>query len=96
MKVLAIDVGGTSVKILATGQKGPWRFPSGPDMDPKTMVQQVKKLAADWQYDVVSIGIPTPFLLGHMLFDPHNLSSGGRGEAIRAQKARLRKRGRTK
>ena len=58
MKVLAIDVGGTSVKILATGQKEPRKFPSGPDMDPKMMVQQVKKLAADWQYDVVSIGIP--------------------------------------
>ena len=76
MKVLAIDVGGTSVKILATGQKEPRKFPSGKDMDPKTMVQQVKKLAADWQYDVVSIGIPAPFLLGHMIFDPHNLAPG--------------------
>ena len=65
MKVLAIDVGGTSVKILATGQKEARTFPSGPDMDPRTMVQQVKKLAADWQYDVVSIGIPAPFLLSH-------------------------------
>src|SRR5215467_1435467 len=76
MKVLAVDVGGTSVKILATGQKEPRKFPSGKEMDPKTMVQQVKKLAADWQYDVVSIGIPAPFLLGHMLFDPHNLAPG--------------------
>jgi len=76
MKVLAIDVGGTSVKILATGQQEPRRFPSGPDMDPKAMVQHVKKLAADWEYDVVSIGIPAPFLLGHMLFDPHNLAPG--------------------
>jgi len=49
MKVLAIDIGGTSVKILATGQKEPRRFPSGPDIDPKMMVQQVKKLAADCQ-----------------------------------------------
>ena len=47
MEVLAIDVGGTSVKLLATGQNEPVKFPSGPDMDPKSMVQQVKKLAAD-------------------------------------------------
>jgi polyphosphate glucokinase len=76
MKVLAIDVGGTSVKILATGQKEPRKFASGKAMNPKTMVQQVKKLAADWKYDVVSIGIPAPFLLGHMIFEPHNLARG--------------------
>jgi len=76
MKVLAIDVGGTSVKILATGEKEPRKFPSGPELDPKTMVEQVKKLAADWEYEVVSIGIPAPFMLGHMIFDPHNLGPG--------------------
>jgi polyphosphate glucokinase len=76
MKILAIDVGGTSVKILATGQKEPRKFPSGPALGPKTMVQQVKKLAEGWQYDVVSIGIPAPFLLGHMIFNPHNLGPG--------------------
>src|SRR6516162_427579 len=76
MKVLVIDVGGTSVKILSTGQKEPRKFPSGPDMDPKAMVQQVKKLAQGWDYDVVSIGIPAPFLIGHMILDPHNLGPG--------------------
>jgi glucose-6-phosphate isomerase len=45
MKVLTIDIGGTSVKILATGQKEPRRFPSGPTMTPKLMVAGVKKLA---------------------------------------------------
>ena len=76
MKVLAIDVGGTSVKLLATGQKDPVKFPSGPNMDPKSMVQQVKKLTAEWEYDVVSIGIPAPFLLGHLILDPKNLGPG--------------------
>ena len=76
MKILAIDVGGTSVKILATGQKEPRKFPSGPTLDPKTMVQQVKQLAQGWEYDVVSIGIPAPFLLGHMVLNPHNLGPG--------------------
>ena len=76
MKVLAIDVGGTSVKILATGQKEPRKFPSGPSLGPKSMVQQVKKLAEGWDYDAVSLGIPAPFLLGHMMFNPHNLGPG--------------------
>lgn len=76
MKVLAIDVGGTSVKLLATGQKEPVKFSSGPDMDPKSMVRQVKKLTADWEYDAVSIGIPAPFLLGRLILDPRNLGPG--------------------
>lgn len=76
MNVLAIDVGGTSVKILATGQKEPREFPSGPELDPNSMVEQVKKLAGDWKYDVVSIGIPAPFLLKRIILDPHNLGPG--------------------
>ena len=45
-KVLVIDVGGTSVKILATGEQEHRAFPSGPKMTPKQMVVGVKKLAA--------------------------------------------------
>src|SRR6476646_9158095 len=50
MNVLVVDVGGTSVKILATGQKEPRTFPSGPSLTPKQMVAGVKKLAGDWKY----------------------------------------------
>jgi len=56
MNVLTVDVGGTNVKILATGQKKPRKFPSGPEMAPRQMVSGVKVLASDWKYDVVSIG----------------------------------------
>jgi polyphosphate glucokinase len=76
VKVLAIDVGGTNVKMLATGQKQPLKFSSGPDLVPRSMVDQVKKLTAQWEYDVVSIGIPGPFLLGHLIVDPSNLGPG--------------------
>jgi polyphosphate glucokinase len=76
MKVLAIDVGGTHVKILATDQKAPQKFVSGPRMTAKQMVSTVKKLAAGWNYDVVSIGYPGPVLHGHILHEPHNLASG--------------------
>ena len=76
MNVLVIDVGGTYVKILATGQKESRRFSSGPTMTPKQMVAGVKKLAADWQYDVVSIGYPGLVLRGRVAAEPHNLAPG--------------------
>ena len=58
MNVLVVDVGGTHVKILATGQKESREFPSGPTLTAKQMVAGVKKLARDWQYDAVAIGYP--------------------------------------
>jgi polyphosphate glucokinase len=76
MNVLAIDVGGTHIKILATGEKTPMKFVSGSNMTPKRMVSGVKKLAADWRYDAVSIGYPGPVLHGRILREPHNMGPG--------------------
>jgi polyphosphate glucokinase len=76
MKVLVIDIGGTNVKILATGQKERRRFESGPNMTPKLMVAGVKKLAADWKYDVISIGYPGRVLRNRPVAEPHNLAKG--------------------
>src|SRR6266481_5499218 len=75
-KVLVVDVGGTSVKILATGQDEHRSFPSGPTMTPKRMVSEVKKLAGDWMHDVVSIGYPGPVLRGRPVAEPYNLGRG--------------------
>jgi polyphosphate glucokinase len=74
--VLVVDVGGTSVKILATGQAEHRSFPSGPTMTPKRMVSEVKKLAGDWMHDVVSIGYPGPVLRGRPVAEPYNLGRG--------------------
>ena len=74
--VLVIDVGGTSVKILATGQPESRSFRSGPKLTPRRMVSGVKKLAADWTYDVVSIGYPGPVLGGRPSAEPVNLGRG--------------------
>ena len=78
MKVLTIDIGGTSVKILASGQGNtePRKFPSGPQLTPKKMASHVKKLAADWQYDAVSIGYPGPIDRGRPTAEPRNLGKG--------------------
>jgi polyphosphate glucokinase len=76
MKVLAVDVGGTHVKVLATGQTEPRRFPSGPKMTAKQMVSGVKELTRDWKYDAVAIGYPGPVLGGRPAVEPHNLGRG--------------------
>ncbi len=76
MDVLAVDVGGTHVKILATGQDVPQKFVSGPTMTPQQMVTEAKKLAKDWKYDVVSIGYPGVVTQGRPISEPHNLASG--------------------
>ncbi len=76
MKILTIDVGGTNVKILATGQKDRQKFPSGPTLTPSLMVSTVKKLAHDWEYEVVSIGYPGRVLHGKLASEPRNLAPG--------------------
>src|SRR5450631_148640 len=79
MKILVVDVGGTHVKILATGQKQKREFVSGPKMTALRMVADVKKLPKDWAYDVVSIGFPGPVLHGRPVAEPHNLGCGWTG-----------------
>lgn len=76
MNVLVVDVGGTHVKILVTGETVPRKFVSGPKLTAKDMVAGVKKLADGWNYDVVSIGYPAPVIHGRPLHNPFNLGSG--------------------
>lgn len=76
MNALVIDIGGSSVKILATGQTEPRKFPSGPTLTPKGMVAGVKKLARDWKYDAVSIGYPGLVVRNRPLAEPYNLGRG--------------------
>jgi polyphosphate glucokinase len=76
LKILVIDVGGTNVKVQATGQKQPRKIPSGSDMTAKDMVRDVKAVTRDWKYDRVSIGYPGPVAAGHPLHEPVNLGDG--------------------
>jgi polyphosphate glucokinase len=76
MKVLAIDIGGTTVKILASGQTERRRMPSGPTLTPAVMVEGVKQLAAGWDYDVLAIGYPGVVREHQPVTEPHNLGQG--------------------
>jgi polyphosphate glucokinase len=79
MKVLVVDVGGTHVKILATGQAERREFESGPDLTVRQMVAGVKRLAKNWRYDAVSVGYPGLVLKGRIAAEPHNLAAGWTG-----------------
>ena len=76
MDILVVDVGGTHVKILATGQTEKREFVSGPKLSARQMVARVKRLARGWHYDAVSIGYPGPVMHDRVVAEPHNLGSG--------------------
>jgi polyphosphate glucokinase len=78
-KILVIDVGGTHVKLLMTGQKEPVKFVSGPKMTAAKMVRDVKQAIRGWKFDYISIGYPGPIINGHPLREPHNLGGGWMG-----------------
>ena len=76
MIVLVIDVGGTHVKILATGHGDRREFESGPTLTPRQMVAGVRRLAQGWDYDVVAIGYPGLVIGGRIVREPANLAEG--------------------
>lgn len=76
MRVLVIDVGGSHVKILATGETEERKFDSGPKMTPTQMVEGVKALAKGWAYDVVAIGYPGVVIRDQPATEPYNLAPG--------------------
>jgi polyphosphate glucokinase len=75
-RVLVVDIGGTNVKLLATGQAEPRRFRSGPKLTPKKMVAGVRRAASGWRYDVISVGYPGPVARGRPIAEPGNLTPG--------------------
>lgn len=76
MQILAIDVGGTNVKVLTNGHTEKRKVASGPRMSAAKMVEVVRALTADWDYDVVSIGYPGFVFHGKPVCEPKNLGPG--------------------
>lgn len=77
MNVLVIDVGGTHVKALVSGQQEHRQFDSGSEFIPERVVSGVKKIAGDWHYGTISIGYPGPVLNNRPIAEPWNLGRGG-------------------
>jgi polyphosphate glucokinase len=75
--VLAVDVGGSHVKLLVSrGGDESRRFASGPELMPQAMVVRIAALTGDWPYDSVSVGVPSPVHGGHVVAEPVNLGTG--------------------
>src|ERR1700690_412380 len=75
-RVLAIDVGGTHVKLRVSGQRKTREFESGPAMTPRKMVARVRQLTRDLKYDVISMGYPGVVVHGKIVTEPFNLGRG--------------------
>ena len=76
MRILVVDVGGSHVKVLATGQRTPLKIQSGPSMTPAAMVREVRAATKSWHYDAVSVGYPGAVLHGKPIAEPTHLASG--------------------
>lgn len=79
LRVLVVDVGGTTVKILVTGKRKPRKWNSGPTMTARQVVEAVQHFAADWSYDVISMGFPGAVRGGRPAVEPKNLGNGWTG-----------------
>jgi polyphosphate glucokinase len=79
MHVLAVDVGGSHVKVLAEGETESRKADSGPRMTGVQMVAAARKLAEGWSWDRVAVGIPSPVHGGRVVADPINLGKGWAG-----------------
>jgi len=75
-RVLVVDIGGTHIKLLATGYRTPIKIPSGPGLTPRKMVTAGQKAAGNWEYGKVAIGYPGPVLHGKPVSEPHNIGTG--------------------
>jgi polyphosphate glucokinase len=75
-RILAVDIGGSKLKILASGETEPRKLKSGPDLTPDKMVAAVRKLADGWRYDAVSIGLPSQVGADGPAAEPGNLGAG--------------------
>ena len=74
--VLVVDVGGSHIKVQASGSRVKTRVDSGPSLTPRQMVDRVLGATEGWQYDVVSIGYPGPVVRGRITREPYNLGRG--------------------
>lgn len=79
MNVLVIDIGGSNIKLLATGQPERIKIPSGSDFKPEDLIPLVKDATKDWPYEAISIGFPGVVKHGVIAADPVNMGKGWMG-----------------
>jgi len=75
-RILVVDVGGSNVKALVSGEETPVRKESGPDFTAQQMVDTVKEITVHWEYDVITVGTPSVIRQGRIVREPVNLGYG--------------------
>jgi polyphosphate glucokinase len=76
MKILVIDIGGTNVKVKHSDHEEIRKHPSGPELTPEILLQDVTALTSDWEIEAISVGYPGPVHQGKILREPFNLGRG--------------------
>lgn len=75
-RILAVDIGGTNVKLLVSGEQEARRLASGRAFTPAKLVEAVQDSAQDWAFDAVSIGYPGQVGPHGPRSEPGNLGPG--------------------
>jgi predicted NBD/HSP70 family sugar kinase len=75
-KILVVDVGGSHVKCLVSGETTHRKFVSGPGITPQEMVSGALAIVSHWSFDVVSVGYPGVLRRGAPALEPHHLGPG--------------------
>ena len=52
------------------------KFKSGRKLTARAMVNEIKPLVADWQFDAISLGFPSPVRNGKIVSEPKHLGRG--------------------
>lgn len=76
MKILSIDIGGSKIKVLMSGETEPRKAPSGKRFTPQRMIETVKSMTEGWDYEAVSLGCPGLVGDSGLRAEPGNLGSG--------------------
>ncbi len=74
--ILVVDVGGTKVKMLVKGQTEPRKAATGKQFTPARLIELIGELAADWEYQAISIGYPGLVGTHGPQSEPGNLGPG--------------------
>lgn len=75
-RILVVDIGGSNIKLIATGEDKRIKIPSAPDLSAERLVEQVLEATVHWKYDVISLGAPCACKDNMPVKEPHNLGTG--------------------
>ena len=75
-KILVVDAGGTHIKLMVSGSRQRIKIDSGPHYTPRRLIIDIGKYAPDWEYEAITLGVPTPVIHNRPAREPNNLGRG--------------------